>query len=344
VDLNQFFHERRPKWQRLSTLLDRVDAATLAGLTPAEADELFALYRLASSDLNLIQTRTGNPTLLSFLEQLVGRAYANLAPPQRTSFFRSWWRIVRHDFPATMRAQARPLALATAAMLTGVLFGFITTLVRPDAAEVFLSPEHLVQSPRQRVAELESMELEGQTRIDSASKHTLFTTFLFTHNIRVTILCFALGLTFGIGTVGLLFFNGAMLGSLAALYLTDGVFVFFVAWVGPHGSIELPCIVVGGTAGLMLARAQLRRDRGSTLSQIRAARPALVTMLIGTATLLVIAGAIEGGFSQINEPRLPYGFKIGVAAALFAALLAYFFLLPVRRRKRGSESDLAVPV
>jgi uncharacterized membrane protein SpoIIM required for sporulation len=89
-----------------------------------------------------------------------------------------------------------------------------------------------------------------------------FTTFLFTHNIRVTVLGFALGFTFGIGTVLILFFNGAMLGSLAALYLSDGVMVFFLAWVGPHGVIELPCVICGCMAGLMLARAQFRRDAG----------------------------------------------------------------------------------
>ncbi len=342
MDLNDFLEDRRPRWQRLSSLLDKADAASLAGLAPAEADELFALYRLASSDLNLVQTRAGNPALLSFLEHLVGRAYANLAAPRRMRFFGSWWRIVRHDFPAALRQQVRLLCLATAAMAAGVLLGLITTLLDPNAAEVFLPPMHLNESPKQRVANLEMVEQQGEGQIDSASKHTLFTTFLFTHNIRVTVLCFALGFTFGIGTLVLLVFNGAMLGSLAALYWTDGVFTFFVAWIGPHGSIELPCILFGGTAGLMVARAQLRRDRGGTIAQIRTLRPTLVHMLIGTATLLVIAGTVEGGFSQINEPLLPYEFKIAVAAALFAALLAYLFWMPVREQAPEDEQELVV--
>ena len=325
-------------------LLDRVDDATAAALTPAEVDELFSLYRLVSSDLNLVQTRTGNPALLEFLEKLVGRAYANLTAPRRTNFFRSWWQILRHAFPATIRREARLLLLATAAMGCGVLFGFAVTWVSPGSADVFLPAEHLTQSPRQRVAELEAMEGKGETRVDSASTHTVFTTFLFTHNIRVTVLCFALGVTLGIGTVVLLFFNGAMLGGLAALYLSDGVFTFFVAWIGPHGAVELPCVLFGGTAGLMLARAQLRRDRGTTLSQIRAQRPALVDILIGTSSLLVVAGVVEGGFSQVNEPTLPYVFKICVAVALHGALLAYLFVMPARPRSRDEGMELAVQI
>ena len=54
--------------------------------------------------------------------------------------------------------------------------------------------------------------------------------------------------------------------------------------------------------------------------------------LVGTATLLVLAACIEGGFSQVNEPALPYPLKIGVAAALFIALLVYLFWMPIRKK------------
>jgi uncharacterized membrane protein SpoIIM required for sporulation len=340
VDIAQFLEKRRPRWQRLSLLLDKVDRRSLRGLAANEADELFTLYRLVSSDLNLVQTRTGNPALLEYLETLVGRAYANFVVPRRAGFFASWWRILRHYYPSTVRAEARLVALSTLVMLAGALLGFAATMVQPVIADVFLPAEHLAQSPAERVAELEALEREGETRVDSLSVNGVFSTFLFTHNIRVSVLCFALGLTFGIGTVVLLFFNGAMLGSLAALYLADGEMTFFIAWIGPHGVIELPCVLMAGGAGLMLARAQWRRDQGSTRSQIRAIRPALIDLMVGTATLLILAGGIEGGFSQINEPTLPYPFKIAVAAALLATLMVYLLWMPTRRRPADDDDDL----
>ncbi len=330
MDFNQFMRQRRPRWDRLTQLLDTIDRAGLSALTPREVNELFTLYRLVSSDLNLVQTRTGNPTLIEYLEGLVGRAYANLAVPGRVTFFSSWWAILRHRFPAAIRAERKLLALATATMLAGVLLGFVVTYLQPDTASLFLPPEQLAQSPRDRVAQLEAMEAAGSTRIDSASEHAVFTTFLVNNNIRVTVFGFALGMTFGIGTVVVLFFNGAVLGSLAALYVRDGVFTFFLAWVGPHGSIELPCILFGCTGGFILARAQYRRDAGTTLGQIRTARPLLVDLIVGTACLLVVAGTIEGGFSQVNEPTIPYALKIAVAITLFATLLAYLFVMPVK--------------
>lgn len=331
MDINQFLRQRKPRWNRLTIMLDRIDAKGLRDLSSIDVEEFFTLYRLVSSDLNLVQTRTANPALLEYLEGLVGRAYANLSVPRRLHPLRGLWKILRHRFPAVMRREKKLLTLAASTMLLGALFGFIMTFLTPRTAEVFLVPfpSHLTESPRARVNRLEALERHGKTRINSSGTHARFTTQLFTNNIRVTILGFALGLTFGIGTIIVLFYNGAILGSLAALYLQDGVIVFFLAWVGPHGSIELPCILFGCTAGLMLSRAQFRRDEGSLRQQFRQLRPDLVAIIIGTSVFLVLAGFIEGGFSQINEPTLPYPFKILVAVVLFLAFLAYLFWLPV---------------
>jgi uncharacterized membrane protein SpoIIM required for sporulation len=337
MDLNHFLRERQSRWNRLGELLDRVKEAGLGGLSPKEADELFSLYRLTSSDLNLVQTHTGNPSLVEFLEGLVARAYAVLSVPRKANFFRSWWMILRHYFPAVIRAERKIVGLSALTMLAGTLFGLVATLANPRTGEVFLPAEHLEESPSTRVARLEELERGGKRNVSRADEHAAFTVFLFNNNIRVSVLGFALGLTFGIGTMVVLFFNGAMLGSLAALYLLDGQGVFFVAWVGPHGSIELPCAIFGCAAGLMVARAQLRRDRGTTMSQIRAIRPRLVDVLVGTATLLVVAGTIEGGFSQINEPTIPYWFKIGVAVVLVGMLVGYLFVMPAKARAAGDE-------
>lgn len=346
MELNHFLQLRRPRWQRLSDLLDHVDSAGIEQLSQSELDQLFSLYRLVSSDLNLAQTQTANPVLLEYLESLVGRAYANLAVPRKAQPFRAWWRIMRHRFPAIIRKERYLLFLATAIMIAGISFGAICTAVAPKTDIIFLPAEHLDESPSQRVERLEMLESAGSSAIENVNEFSFFATYLFTHNIRVTILGFCLGLTAGLGTAIVLFYNGAILGSLAWLYFQDGVMVFFIAWIGPHGSIELPCILFGCTAGLMLARTQLNVQRGSTMQQIRRLRPELVDIIVGTSTLLVLAGLIEGWFSQINEPTLPYPLKISVAAMLFAGLIAYLFWMPVDANalqdhaRRGDGSNM----
>jgi uncharacterized membrane protein SpoIIM required for sporulation len=332
MDFDQFLRHRRPRWQRLNELLQRIDTKGFGCLAAREADEFYSLYRLTSSDLNLVQTRSANSVVLTYLEELVARAYAQLQVPQQTRMFRAWWLILRYYFPAALRSEARLVLLSMSTLLIGTICGLAATMAQPTTAEYFLPSEHLQQSPRERVASLEDAERHGHRSIAGADDNAAFAVYLFNNNIRVSILAFALGLTFGVGTLIVLFYNGAMLGSLMALYILDGQTRFFVAWVGPHGAIELPSVIIAGTAGLMIAARQINRRRGTLLSQIRAIRPKLADILIGCASLLVIAGCIEGGFSQINEPTISYTFKIIVAAFIFSALITYLFIIPVKPR------------
>lgn len=318
-------------------MLERVENSGVASLKPEEVEELFALYRLVSSDLNLVQTRTGNPAVVEYLESLVARAYAMLTVPKKSTFFQNWWMIMRHYFPAALRTHRKLLAISTATFVAGMLLGFVGVLANSDFEDIFVPREHSQVRPAERVRMLEDLERSGKHQIGSVSDNANFSAFLTTHNVRCTIIGFALGLTFGVGTVLVLFSNGVSVGALAALYLQDHVFTFFMAWVGPHGSIELPCIVIGCTGGLLLSQTQFRKNEGTVLHQIRRMRPVLIDILVGAATFLILAGFIEGGFSQINEPTIPYWFKITVATLLFAGLMAYLFVMPARPRPAAIE-------
>ncbi len=328
MDINAFIRLRRPRWEQLRQLLETAEQRGVVALPPDEVDTLYRLYRLASSDLTWAQTQTGNPALLEFLESTVARAYGLLTPPARARPLRGWWRAVRHTLPGVVRAEARLFALTAGLFLAGALLGGLATAAVPDLAAVFLPPEHLVETPSERVSRLEALE-RGEGRIDGAADYAHFSSYLFTHNIRVCLLAFGLGLSFGVGTVMVMVLNGALLGCIAYRYFADGVGTFFVAWVGPHGAIEIPCVVFAGLGGMMLARAQWRGGTQTVWGRVAALRGRLVGLVVATATWLVVAGLIEGGFSQVNEPTLPYPLKISVAAGLFVALLAYLFVVRV---------------
>ena len=63
----------------------------------------------------------------------------------------------------------------------------------------------------------------------------------------------ALGMTWGVGTLIMLFYNGVILGAVSADYILGGQGVFLAGWLLPHGSIEIPSILLGGQAGFILA-------------------------------------------------------------------------------------------
>src|SRR4029078_3299602 len=127
----------------------------------------------------------------------------------------------------------------------------------------------------------------------------------YPHNIQVAFLAFALGaLTFAGGLL-LLFYNGVILGAVDGMYYLDGVSTFFFAWVGPHGSLEIPAIVFGGAAGLCAGRALLAPGSVTSAAALRASFPSVWRMMLATGLVLVLAGLIEGSFSQFSRRIFP---------------------------------------
>jgi len=108
--------------------------------------------------------------------------------------------------------------------------------------------------------------------------------------------------------------------------------VFFFAWVGPHGALELPSIIFAGAAGLLTGSALLMPGNLSRQASVRRVLPDVWRIMIGTALTLVCAGLIEGSFSQFSAKTIPYPLKIAVAAVLFLGLITYLFLRRVEDR------------
>jgi uncharacterized membrane protein SpoIIM required for sporulation len=325
MDIDTFVNAREHRWRRLEELVDAAETLEESELGRERLLELVNVYRLACTDLNRLRSLTANPALLGRVNQLVGRAYRFVYRQQpRRPAAGALRRFLLIDVPATFRREERWVLSSAAAMFAGILMGFFAVLANPDNATALVPPAFFSESPQERVARIE----KDPERIDNAQKATTFGAFLYTHNIRVSFLGFSLGaLTIVMGWV-LMFYNGLLLGAIAAQYMLDGVGTFFVAWVGPHGALELPAFVFAGAAGLRAGAALLLPGELGRAEAVRQAFPSVWRMVLTSALLLVMAGAIEGSFSQLSSKSVPYPLKIAVAIALFSAMIFWLFVGP----------------
>jgi uncharacterized membrane protein SpoIIM required for sporulation len=150
---------------------------------------------------------------------------------------------------------------------------------------------------------------------------------LMTHNTRVTVFTIALGVTWGLGSALLLFYNGVILGAVSLDYIRAGHGMFLAGWLLPHGVIEIPAILIGGQAAFVIAGALIGRgERTSRSMRLRAAAPDVVTLACGAAALLIWAGIVEAFISQFHQPVLPYAVKIGFGAIELVLLFGYLML------------------
>ncbi|MBZ5546945.1 MAG: stage II sporulation protein M [Acidobacteriia bacterium] len=102
------------------------------------------------------------------------------------------------------------------------------------------------------------------------------------------------------------------------------------SFVAPHGVLELLAIFIAGGAGLRLAYGLLFPGflpRGESVAR---AGTEAVKLLLGTIPILIIAGVIE---AFVSPTGLAVPLKFGMAAAIFALLLAYLFWKPATPAK-----------
>jgi uncharacterized membrane protein SpoIIM required for sporulation/uncharacterized RDD family membrane protein YckC len=329
VDLQKFIAHERGLWTELEKLLDRLEAEPNWRMTLSEVRRFHEVYERTAAGLAKITTFCAEPETRRYLENLVARAYGEIHETRDRQrriyplkwFFRTW--------PRTFRRHIRAFALAVAITLAGALFGGLAIAFDPDSKTVLMPFSHLLQDPAKRVAEEEHAtedRLEG--------RKTSFSAELMTHNTNVSIFTLALGMTWGIGTMIMLFYNGIMIGAIAVDYVHAGELKFLLGWLMPHGVIEIPAILIAGQAGLVLARALIgHASRVPLRARLRGISGDLTTLIFGVGLMLIWAGFVEAFLSQYHEPVIPYEAKIAFG---FIELFLLVLFLGSQRAGGGS--------
>ncbi len=306
VDLKRFLSSEEPYWKELESVLKELETRVERNLSLDEAKRFHYLYQRASSDLVKLGAFPSEPRIRQYLESLVTRAYAEIHEtrdkPRRLSP-RTW---LFKTFPQTFRRHIRAFAVAVIITIVGNAFGALAISLDPDSKEVLMPFSHLQGDPSKRVQYEES-----RTKDRLEGRRTSFSAFLMTHNTRVAIGLLALGMTWGIGTIIMLFYNGVILGAVVCDYVLAGETRFVAGWLLPHGAIEIPAILIAGQAGLILGMALIGWGSSETAkSRLRMVSKDIVTLIFGVALLLVWAGIVEAFLSQYHEPIIPYSLKI----------------------------------
>jgi len=328
IDLQRFVAAERPCWAELERALDKLEAEPSYRMSLDEVQRFHRLYERTAADLARIITFSSEPETRRYLENLVARGYGELheTRQRRRRIFPLKWFF--QTLPQTFRRHVRAFWMSLAITLAGAAFGGFALALDPGAKPALMPFSHLLQDPAKRVA-----EEEKATQDRLAGQKTSFSAFLMTHNIKVSIFTLALGMTWGFGTIIMLFYNGIMIGAIAVDYVRAGQAKFLLGWLLPHGVVEIPAILIAGQAGLILALALIGWGKRISLkTRLREVSQDLVTLIFGVGLLLVWAGFVEAFLSQYHEPVIPYSTKIAFGLVELTLLVVYL-------AKSGSGRD-----
>jgi uncharacterized membrane protein SpoIIM required for sporulation len=319
LDLHNFLAVERSYWDELESILDRLENDPASSPTLEQLQRFHYLYERSMADLAKLSTFAAAPDIHRYLESLVARAYGEEHETRHSRARFRPWRWFFHTFPQTFRRRIGAFWLACAITAAGCAFGCLALSIDPEAKQVIMPFEGLVGSPVDRVKKEESARID---RLQGGKGS--FSAQLMTHNTQVAIFTMALGMTWGAGTVVSLFYNGVVVGAVAWDYVRAGQTRFLAGWLLPHGSIEIPAILLGGQAGFVLAGALIGWGSRSTRHQrLREISADLITLMAGAACLLVWAGLVEAFLSQYHEPVIPYELKIGLGLVELTLLILF---------------------
>ena len=326
LDLDKFLAGERPYWNELETVLDRLENDPASRPSFEELQRFHYLYQRSMAGLARLSTFASAPDVHRYLESLVARAYGEEHETRQTRARFVPWRWFFETFPQTFRRRVQAFWLSLAITIAGCAFGCLALAIDRDAKQVIMPSDSLGGSPRDRVA-----KEEGAQKDRLQGNKGRFSAELMTHNTQVAMTTMALGMTWGIGTVAALFYNGVILGAVSWDYAAAGQTRFLVGWLLPHGSVEIPAILLAGQAGFLLAGALIGWGQRTTRRQrLREISGDLITLIFGAACLLVWAGIVEAFLSQYHQPVIPYDLKIGFG-------LVQLTLLTLFLAKAGSK-------
>lgn len=305
---NRWIDLRKANWARLEAVAQQAESAGLKSFSAPELRDFGLLYRQAAADLSTVRTDGGSRTLEQYLNRLVARAHNYVYSGRRLSLG-SVWRFMAFGYPRLFRRLLPYTTLAFSIFWFAALLGAVVTLVRPEFMHAMLGP--------QMIDTIEHHKMWTDSILGSEPQAA---SGIMTNNITVCLVTFVSGLTAGLWTIFLMFFNGFDIGVIATACHQHGMSLALWSFVAAHGALELPAIFLAGGAGFRLAAGILFPGYLRRRDSIALAASEAVALVAGTIPLLIVAGTLEG---FLDPSHAPMALKFSLSAILLTTMILW---------------------
>ncbi|QPC93672.1 stage II sporulation protein M [Mesorhizobium sp. INR15] len=326
--LASFRLERETDWKAFEALLTRVEKRAPRTLSEDELLSLPLLYRSALSSLSVARATSLDNALITYLEALCLRGYFYLYGARRGLRQRIGDFFLR-DWPHAIRDLWRETLAAVALTVVGAGAGFWLVASDKGWYDAIIPPSLAGGRNPDTSAEMLRSVLYGGADNEFLSG---FAAYLFTHNVQVAILAFALGFAFALPSVLLILMNGCILGALFQIYVSKGLGLELGGWLAIHGTTEMFAIALAGAAGMRIGTSIAFPGDMTRMAAAANAGRVAATAMVGVVIMLLFAGLLEGiGRQTITSDAVRYS----VGGGMLAFWVLYFYMFRVVRHGDG---------
>jgi uncharacterized membrane protein SpoIIM required for sporulation len=326
----RFLELRKAAWERLDWLVAKAGRGGVRALAESELHELTRLYPAVAVDVARARmcgidakTQERINRLAIAAHGLLYRRPTSPAGPGIVRFF-----LV--DYPRLFRKLRAYVALSVGIFLVGLVGAYLMVRAQPTAAYVFMPQGLEVVDEAQDVSAGDVSERYRRMPSPPMASH------IITNNIGVAFFAFAAGVTAGIGTCYVLFFNAMMLGAFIGHFANHGLTYEVAAFLTPHGALEIFAILVSSAAGLRLGLSLAIPGRVTRKVSLKLGAQDSLKLVLGTIPMFIVAGLIEG---FVTPSYLPGDTKIIIGLAALGATLLYLLFGGLTRPRRHVRTE-----
>jgi len=309
----RFRQEREADWTRLDRIVEQTERGGLRALNFEDARDLSQLYRQAVASLSVAREISLDKALQEYLEALCCRAYLTVYAPQE-SVRGAFVRFITHSGPAAMRRSLPAILLAFVSLMIGAIIGYLLFLDDPLWYNTFVpgglqGGRGISSSREELLSVIYDPEESGLGSLGA------FASYLFSHNTRIAIFAFALGIAACVPSFLLSAYQGLILGAFFALHVDRGIGMDLFGWLSIHGITELSAIVIATAGGFRLGLAVLFPGQLTRRAALRNEGRDAAKLAIMAALMLVAAAILEGFGRQLivdRDARIFIGWGIGL--------------------------------
>ena len=319
----KFIEQNKQKWREFERTLES---------KKKDPDKLSNLFIQITDDLSFSRTFYPNRSVRVYLNHLAQKVFYSIYK-NRKSKGRNFIRFWTDELPQIMFEARRDLLIAFVLFLFAFTIGAVSTYMNPEFPRVILG-DYYVDMTIENIRNGDPMNVyKDDNELISSLGITL-------NNLQVAFFTFVGGVFFMIGTIGVMLYNGIMVGAFQTFFAMQDSYAFkeslLTIWI--HGTLEISAIILAGAAGLTMGRGLVFPGTYSRIQAFQVSARRGVKMMLGIFPIFIIAGFIEGFVTRHTET--PDAVRAMFIIMCFLFVITYYVIYPYRKAKRGFVSDI----
>lgn len=319
----KFIDQNKKKWREFERILDS---------KKKDPDKLSNLFIQITDDLSYSRTFYPNRSVRVYLNYLAQKIF-NSVYENRKSKVRTIIRFWKDELPQIMFEARKDLLFAFLVFLFAFAIGAVSTYMNPDFPSVILGDSYVNMT-------IENIEDGDPMRVYKNDNELLSSLQITINNLRVSFFTFVGGVFFMIGTLGVMLYNGIMLGAFQTFFAMQDSYVFkeslLTIWI--HGTLEISAIILAGAAGITMGKGLVFPNTYTRMQAFQISARRGVKMMLGIFPIFIIAGFIEGFITRHTDT--PDIIRLFFIILCFLFVIIYYVIYPYRKGKRGFVSDI----